>query len=673
MTDTFENCECSTLYYCLKWNRLSGGDNAVSAQRIDGSGLFEQLFGDESALEVRSLGNVVTSFSLDWALEKQLSRGSLKAKPRVVENEANRKMNESKQWLVNALTKSGQKKGVALSQINTVIAQFSKAFALDVKGKLKDVTGCEDYETIKLLSHLEMNAKESLVRRQKGLFDRLVFECLLPFYSELEKMGALRACGAGTKIRGLNPPDKKQLLRRMHEAGDHALIMGSALPSSVEDGPRRSARGLGTGKGARTAREANVARHDKLYQDVMVPKCKEITKNAVLTRFENDGRFDKGHFESYRRKRSHSLGNDLKSASIERTNLKDLVMPEIAQDSVYPLQQALREMKDDAISEPQRAMQQVVVQAFEKPIQDAIETALDDNFPCALARVIIPSLQKSLTDQIFIFDTLFTKLLATLPRELMRIIKTEFTKSLAPVAKANGNQYRVKVLGDNANAVATTVSSELLAYVRDSILDVMHAKFRESFKQTCIGTHALFDAAVNGDTKDLERLEEFKFSQHYSRFAAGIIVAVGKSGLAKVDNYPNYKEIQKIAEQPSLMRAKGETLKTVINIDDMGSEEADQGTAADGQSMVDEWTCPCCGAAQANVDMRAINLGKVLSQSLKLDPSTEYCKLCLLYFKRWKRPRPRETEQKRSRDRKRLSLDGDGDGGSARKAAKMSN
>eukprot|EP00966_Prymnesium_polylepis_P003902 89177-Prymnesium_polylepis.1 len=223
-------------------------------------------------------------------------------------------------------------------------------------------------------------------------------------------------------------------------------------------------------------------------------------------------------FEPYRRPRCHAIGNDLKSDRIELTNLKDLIMPEVAKQSVYPLQEALRELKDDVISAPQRAMQQVVVQAFEDAIQAAV-AELEDSEGSALSKedlskleslsmLIIPSLHKLHKDQIFTFDNLFTQQLATLPKELMRIIRVVFLKSVAPIVNATSNKARAKILGENAKEVATEVSKELLAYVQGSILDVVHARFREDLKKSIIKTCALFAAAVeDGETKDFERLQ----------------------------------------------------------------------------------------------------------------------------------------------------------------------
>ena len=110
--------------------------------------------------------------------------------------------------------------------------------------------------------------------------------------------------------------------------------------------------------------------------------------------------------------------------------------------------------------------------------------------------LIIPSLKKFHKDQIFTFDNLFTQQLATLPKELMRIIRVVFLKSVAPIANATNNKARAKFLGENAGKVATEVSKELLAYVQVSILDVMHARFREDLKKSIIKTCVLFAAAV---------------------------------------------------------------------------------------------------------------------------------------------------------------------------------
>ena len=124
------------------------------------------------------------------------------------------------------------------------------------------------------LSQLVVNANESLERKQKGLFNRLIFECLLPFYSELEKMGALQDINY-KGVDGLKPPPCRSCSGTCRWRSSSTLIMGSASAAeSAEDGKRRSMRGTGElGAKARTVTEANAARRDAVYMKVMKPSA----------------------------------------------------------------------------------------------------------------------------------------------------------------------------------------------------------------------------------------------------------------------------------------------------------------------------------------------------------------------------------------------------------------
>ena len=59
---------------------------------------------------------------------------------------------------------------------------------------------------------------------------------------------------------------------------------------------------------------------------------------------------------------------------------------------MYPLQEALRELKDDVISAPQRAMQQVVIEAFEGAIEAAV-AELQDSEGSALSKEDLSKLE----------------------------------------------------------------------------------------------------------------------------------------------------------------------------------------------------------------------------------------------------------------------------------------
>ena len=121
----------------------------------------------------------------------------------------------------------------------------------------------------------------------------------------------------------------------------------------------------------------------------------------------------------------------------------------------------------------------------------------------ALSHLIISSLRKYLKDQVFVFDSTFTKLPETLPDELKRITKIQFRLRLKPLWETNGNALRASYRQDGEKR-GDRGSKEFLS-VRLNILGVPQ-QVPLVVPQIVEGAHALFVAA-KGETKDFERLQ----------------------------------------------------------------------------------------------------------------------------------------------------------------------
>ena len=117
-----------------------------------------------------------------------------------------------------------------------------------------------------------------------------------------------------------------------------------------------------------------------------------MTKEAVATRYDTDGAFEQNHFESYRKKGSRKLGLEPQVEGPSPDKLTDLVLPQVANDLVFPVQEALRKMKPDLISEPLKAMEKVIIEEFEGSIQAAAvgDASPDIKVLQALSRVVLP-------------------------------------------------------------------------------------------------------------------------------------------------------------------------------------------------------------------------------------------------------------------------------------------
>lgn len=686
VAETMTSCECSTMLFCLKWERLKDANHG-SQRCIDESGVCEQLFGEPLT---RRLGKVLTMTSLDWALKASnfYEEEDEEDAAVVARNAATKLGNQSKHWLQLAMEQAAERKGVSMQRVNEALNSYANSIALDVRGAVeRHAADVAEFNIKTVLDVLVSNAKDHLRRRQQVLFKDLVFECLLPFVSELNKIGAWRTLQENDTSIAI--PKVGPILKRMKIAGDDALVMGRQAAQLQDDnGPRHSLRILGAqaapglampGQRASgsTARDVNSHRAKDMCVKVMGPYIDKATDQAVTTRFWKDAPFESGYFESYRTKGSRALGNDLKSSKIELSRLKDLAIPEVVYDTVVPLQDCLRGLKEDVLSAPLKAMHVEIKNCYREWFQKE-ELDADDAKQEKLSSLqtnIFPALEDELTEQEHTFDADFTSLLHTLSPELTRIVKSEFSRSLSPVANARGNPARMKALSKRAHDLAKDVSKALVEeYVLNHILEVLHNKFHASFETICKNLDALLRAVVaKGESKDFERLKGFALSQHYLRFCAGMVSAIQKSGLEpKISAFKRIDEVCQMAEQPHDIISKGEGLSELY-LPPPPAHPLPALMLPPNAGIDLSWHCPMCGVHESdtNMDARgAFSLRKPCGHRVKPDvecwceaiPADERsvlrCKLCVNYFINKHRPRARETEKQRMRDRlKRQSLD----------------
>ena len=535
VADELNHCECSTMLYCLALGdgggRLKGPNKLAKASFDDASGVCEQLFGDPLK---RKVGFVLTSASLDWSMKNFLDENQELEGDELLEEVVSCEkeiVEDSSAWLSNGLRDCARNKSVKDKRIGEVLTAYTKSFAVDVKGTLEARTKSSDHSIAHLVNCLLENAKDSLNRHQTVLFNELINEGALPFYSELSKMGALRAVqqnGSGAPIT-IQPPNVKAILNTMKERGNSALIQGNLIPRKEgEDGPRRSHRLVGQldvaggdfKASVATARESNSRRATIIYQQVMKPRFDAANENAVRNRWEKDLDFAPDYFSEYRRPRCQTLGNHLKALApssdgspgvgAPARKLINLTMPEVANDMALPVQEHLREIRDEIIFGPLEAMTDVIVDEFTRAIQRSRPGATKEKLDklAALETLIFPSLENCLREQRCRFAAEFANLLATLPLELSRIIRQQMAMHLGNVANAHGNKRRLQMIGSGAHNLAQSVATRLKEYVLNNILDVLHHNFHESLEEICRFTHSTFVEAVTGsEARDYERLQ----------------------------------------------------------------------------------------------------------------------------------------------------------------------
>jgi len=183
---------------------------------------------------------------------------------------------------------------------------------------------------------------------------------MLPFYEEHAKIGYLRgSLDAGTKFKIPRLNGDEGLLQMTLNAGDQAL-MGNVINWDQDSSRRSSLRQRGELDPLSASSEALTAVHSGdagtagfvhtaaqrrkmlLREEVMKRILRDGTAGpeGVANRWDSDEGFEPGTFEAYRKPSGRKLGYDLKASNPQDTSLTELLMPEMAHDSVLPLQES---------------------------------------------------------------------------------------------------------------------------------------------------------------------------------------------------------------------------------------------------------------------------------------------------------------------------------------------
>ena len=671
------------MLFCLNKGGAGRVNTNVGSQTyLEQSGALEEIFGDHLK---RRVGHLLTTAALDWALEKDIADD-----PELPEEDARQEadniVSESSKWLNVAVKHAAKSRGVSGTRIDEALENYTRSFAVDVTGKVEKVTGSSSYRLkTTLLEALIANAKDSLERRQRVLFERLVRECLQPFYSELSKMGALRKIGG----LGLKAPKLPTMLLKMKEAGNTALINGKVNDDVFDGGIRRSSRersdfsifgvdrqpSAGQTASLRTAHAANARYANAMYRNFMEPLCDKSTSEAVKNRYESDM-----EFEDYSRKGSRTLGQHLKNY---HPKLMDFVIPEVAKDMVLPVQDFLRSIEKDAFLTPLVQMSDRVKHEFALAIKEnrkRMKDSVDEHKEWldkldALETMIEATLRNSRTEQQHIFRDEFKTLLQQLPQQLKRILAEQGSKNLTPAASARGNQQRMLACAKKAPTLAESVSKDLKDHVLNSVLDVLHTRFHDLQERVCREVHHYFVAvAENLETRDFERLEAFAVSQRHARFCAGLIAAIHSSPLRTMEgaslfaDFEGLADILELAKQPPGLIKHGEGLEALRM-----TTELVLATGADVEAMetdATEWHCPNCHVSLRNTNPNARGVYGLSRPTCsvkpgscwceKEDPDTKYCKLCVNFFRRHHQQRSEATERRRMSNAKKRKISSDG-------------
>ncbi|KAL1496100.1 hypothetical protein AB1Y20_014725 [Prymnesium parvum] len=668
VSKAISNSEASTLLVCLQSARIDNTNNE-SSRVLEQAGVYEELFGDQLQ---RKIGQVVAVTSLDWGMQDELQEASTSGVDKdEVHTTSASFIDQSKKWLAMVFKEAAENNRINKCRVQPVLDAFTKAYSIDVRGRVEQTTGITDYSMSILTDALRAASSEALKRRQELLFRELVLDVLLPFYEEHAKIGYLRCTlKNNTKFNVPSLRGDDGLLRLTLNAGDQAL-MGNTIDWD-QDSTRRSSRRqqgeldpLSASSHALTAVHAGDAgasgfvhtaaqrRKGLLRKEVMQDILDKGTAGplGVESRWDADEGFPELTFQLYRKTGSRELGYDLKAKDPQETLLTDLLMPEITHRSVLQLQEKLRSWKPYLIQQPINAMHRQLEKLFTQSMRNNMEglhpESEDYRWLGALEHALCVNLQgwkqKEIDRNLLVFESS----LCQLPQMHNDVIKNVLTKWQPIILKIKGNKARKSCLCSNAKKIASEVSEGTLEQVLSQVLVILNASLRKSFEVVVTQTHAYMQAAIKkGETRELESSGAFPVSQHYARFTAGLIAAVHMSNLAKeqLDEYVHLNAILELAQSPATMLNDGEGLEALFRSDamDVTTTELAQVVEpldgpANGQPKASKWQCGNCESKYEE------GAGRYqLKQPCRFQPDacwcesiearTKFCRRCVRYY-----------------------------------------
>jgi len=556
---------------------------------------------------------------------------------------------------------------------------FTKCFAVDVRGTAEEVSGVDDFSLDKVIEELIASSKMALKNRHQLALQRLVLEVVLPFYEEHAKLGLLQDFRPGEHEAAINVPQKARVLDTVLEAGYLALMGIIPEEGSADGGRTRSKTKAGTWGAGDFANQAIKKIREKINQEQMRPLLEEHHDQAgsrVIDRWERDTGFQSLYFYEYRRPRARQLGMDLASANPQDTLLTDVLVPEMARQSVLPLQNFLRSLRDDLIRKPMHAMAKTIEDVFNnhiKPTSSVGHASTINNVIDAVHETVHTSLRAWRDQEVGKLNILFDQLLQSLEIERVEILRTVMLSHVSKVGKSFSSQKTRKVaLAKKSYTIAETVARKLLDYTQADILQLLHQRMIKSFRQITNSTHGLVYAAVKkGDTHELVRSGAFKIAQYYARYTAGLVSGLMRSSLVynQLQTYHKIDSIMQLSEQPPLVTGGKQNLASILQCDELEFIETVDGTVSGGEASSsysiqglagNGWNCPNCRCSETETiskePLRTANVPCMKTQGCFCEglPVKElYCRLCARYFVSKHKMRPLAAERQRQYKRKR--------------------
>jgi hypothetical protein len=583
-----------------------------------------------------------------------------------------------------------------------VLDRFTRCFAVDVRGKIEEMSGVADFSLNNVIAELATTARDALERHRQVLLHRLVVECVLPFYEEHAKLGLMRDFKPEDPPK-ISVPGIGSVISEVYEAGELALMGTAQTAHQTSPGPvLRERASQGTAVTASTAAErfagqANSQLREDLNKQVMQPRLVQYHDDQgsrFIDRWDNDTGFDRQHFYEYRKERGRQLGIDLKSATPHMTLLRDALMPEIAKHSVKPLQDALRELKPRLIESPIVAMATKIEELFIsqiKPTRHANETYETVLTVIQQVQMIIQSSLRAWRDQeVRRFDMVFTQLLQSLEDARPEIMRDVMTQQLRKVATSFSNKTaRKRELAKKAKPCAQKVADAMMSFVHTDILALLQQKQRRAFEIATREAHRQVVAAIRkGDMQELTRSGAFAVSHHYARLTAGMIKGLREAHIVDslLDGYHKLDQIISLADQPPLKFNTGEGLAGLLALEEpdasdmdcsgtdgslVGAAESVPSSAAGPSSNASGgistlatatgWECPNCECPACDTPIKEAlridsapcvrNPGNCWCEAVPV--GCEYCRLCVRYFRCNHKLRSLATERRRQYNQKR--------------------